>query len=81
MELESLYKLIENTCGVKIKSNDDKLVSDLGISSFQVMMLLCSIEEQLGTDIPQCQIDNSTSVGKLFSLIEKCGRNKNGFTT
>ena len=48
-----------------------KLVADLGLSSFQIMVLICEAEEHFRISLPLNRITNTSTVGELSQLIEE----------
>lgn len=50
-------------------NKDSSLILDLGLSSFEMCLLLCELEEEFHVNIDFDNIDNSVTIGKLYELL------------
>lgn len=70
--LEKIKKIIEDSTGLY---NLDLTVStslkeDLELDSFEIAQLVCSIEDELGVDIPDYELKRIDTLGDLVECIE-----------
>lgn len=68
MTTQDIILLIESEFGIKNTIPTAKLVGDIGLSSFQIMMLLCEMEEHFHIRIPINKINNTITVENLINL-------------
>ena len=63
--LKKVIEIISNYQGIEPKSinEDSKLISDIGLSSFDVVSLVCEFEQEFGISIPDRDI-------KKFKIIK-----------
>lgn len=70
MNCQSLCELISSVIStnqpIKI---DSRLASDLGLCSFDMMLLLFKIEEEAGITIDASRLKNDMTVGDLLEVI------------
>lgn len=74
--IKLLEKVIEIICdyqgidkaGVSENSN---LISDIGLSSFDVVSLACKFEEEFNIEIPDRKIRSLQTVGDIVKFIEE----------
>lgn len=52
-------------------SNNTILISDLGLSSFDLVQLASIVEDELDVEIPDRMIKNFKTVGDVISFLEK----------
>lgn len=69
---EKIKKIIEDSTGL---DNLDLTVStslkdDLELDSFEIAQLVCSIEDELGVDIPDYELKKIDTLGDLVECIE-----------
>lgn len=71
--LEKVIDIISEYQGIdKSKINEDSmLISDLGLSSFDVVSLSCKLEDEFDVEIPDRQIRTIQSVKDIVDFIEK----------
>lgn len=64
--------LYENTGITEIEITKDTLLkNDLGLSSFDLAQLACSVEDEFDIEIPDRAIRELKTVGDVISFIEK----------
>ena len=71
--LERLNKIIRNYTGdnnITITENT-VLISDLGLNSFDIINLVCEMEDEFNIAIPDRAIKELKTVGDVMAFIEK----------
>ena len=70
--LEKLTEILEEYLGEKVEiTPETELLSDLGMSSFDLIQLVCTIEEEFGIEILDRALKNIKTVGDVMSRIEE----------
>ncbi len=70
--LERLAKIIREYTG-DTEPNINRatvLISDLGLNSFELVNLVCSVEDEFDIEIPDRAIKNFKTVGDVIDFIE-----------
>ena len=70
--LEKIKKIIENSTGLDNLdlTESTSLKDDLELASFEIAQLICSIEDELGVDIPDYELREIDTLGDLVECIE-----------
>ncbi len=70
--LERLVKIIQEYTGeMGLTINKDTvLISDLGLNSFELINLVCKVEDEFDIEIPDRAIKNFKTVGDVIDFIE-----------
>ncbi len=70
--LERLAKIIREYTGETEPNinRDTVLISDLGLNSFELVNLVCSVEDEFDIEIPDRAIKNFKTVGDVIDFIE-----------
>lgn len=70
--LEKIKKIIENSTGLDnlYLTESTSLKDDLELDSFEIAQLICSIEDELGVDIPDNELREIDTLGDLVECIE-----------
>ena len=70
--LEKIKKIIENSTGLDNLdlTESTSLKDDLELDSFEIAQLVCSIEDELGIDIPDYELKEIDTLGDLVEYIE-----------
>ena len=69
--LEKLKKIIKEHTGSDIDITEDTvLLTDLGMSSFDLVQLVCAVEDEFDIEIPDREIKNFKTVGDVIGFIE-----------
>lgn len=70
--LEKIKKIIENSTGLDNLdlTESTSLKDDLELDSFEIAQLICSIEDELGVDIPDDELREIDTLGDLVECIE-----------
>ena len=70
--LEKIKKIIENSTGLDNLdlTESTSLKDDLELDSFEIAQLICSIEDELGVDIPDYELREIDTLGDLVECIE-----------
>ncbi|MGN1169890.1 MAG: acyl carrier protein [Acutalibacteraceae bacterium] len=70
--LEKIKKIIENSTGLDNLdlTESTSLKDDLELDSFEIAQLICSIEDELGVDIPDYELKRIDTLGDLVECIE-----------
>ena len=72
MDYQCLCEIINNIIPVsKTITPDSKLASDLGLCSFDMMLLLFNIEERAGVQINISNLKKNMTVKELLNVIEQ----------
>lgn len=53
-----------------VLTEDMLLLSDLGLNSFDLINLVCAVEDEFGIEIPDREIKKFKSVGDVIAYIE-----------
>ena len=70
--LEKLKEIIKEHTGSDIDITEDTvLLTDLGMSSFDLVQLVCAVEDEFDIEIPDKEIKNFKTVGDVIGFIEK----------
>ena len=70
--LEKLKEIIKEHTGSDIDITEDTvLLTDLGMSSFDLVQLVCAVEDEFDVEIPDKEIKNFKTVGDVIGFIEK----------
>ena len=70
--LEKLKEIIKEHTGSNIDITEDTvLLADLGMSSFDLVQLVCAVEDEFDVEIPDKEIKNFKTVGDVIGFIEK----------
>ena len=69
--LEKLQEMIRNATGdnTLIITEDTVLLSDTGLSSYDLVQLVCSVEDEFDIEIPDKQISKFKTVGDVINYI------------
>lgn len=71
MNYQSLCELIIDIISTpKTINHDSRLASDLGLCSFDMMLLLFKIEEAVGIQIDISKLKSDMTVGEILDIIE-----------
>ena len=69
--LEKLKEIIKEHTGSDIDITEDTvLLTDLGMSSFDLVQLVCAVEDEFDIEIPDREIKNFKTVGDVIGFIE-----------
>ena len=70
--LEKIKKIIEDCTELdNLELNGStSLKDDLELDSFEIAQLICSIEDELGVDIPDYELKEIDTIGDLVKCIE-----------
>lgn len=69
--LERLKEIIKKHTGKEYEINENTvLLEDIGLSSFDLVQLACSVEDEFDIEIPDKEIKNLKTVGDVISFIE-----------
>ena len=71
--LERLAKLVYNQTGddsIEI-TKESVLLADLGMNSFDLVNLVCEVEDEFGVEIPDRIIGTFKTVGDVIDFIEE----------
>lgn len=66
--IDIIKKTADINDDVKI-NKDSNLILDLGLSSFEMCLLICELEEEFHVNIGFDNIDDSVTIGKLYELL------------
>lgn len=71
--LEKLQEMIRTTTGDKELSitEDTVLLSDTGLSSYDLVQLICEVEDEFDVEIPDKQIPKLKTVGDVMNYISE----------
>ena len=69
MKLEQLCSIISSQINIEEKINSTDRLSDLGICSFDMMVILVQIERMYGLEVDTSQIQNDISVMDFCNVI------------
>ena len=70
--LEKLKEIIKEHTGSDIDITEDTvLLTDLGMSSFDLVQLVCAVEDEFDIEIPDKEIKNFKTVGDVIGFIER----------
>lgn len=71
--LEKLTSIIKEYTGNEnlVLTPDTVLITDLGMSSFDLVQLVCEMEETFDIEIPDRSIKSFKTVGDVMSFIDK----------
>lgn len=69
--LEKLQEMIRNATGdnTLVITEDTVLLSDTGLSSYDLVQLVCSVEDEFDIEIPDKQIPKFKTVGDVINYI------------
>ena len=69
---EKIKTIIENSTGLDNLdlTESTSLKDDLELDSFEIAQLVCSIEDELGIDIPDYELKEIDTLGDLVECIE-----------
>ena len=69
---EKLQEMIRNATGdnTLIITEDTVLLSDTGLSSYDLVQLVCSVEDEFDIEIPDKQISKFKTVGDVINYIK-----------
>ena len=70
---EKVKEIIAKYQGIEVEKigNSSRLIQDIGLSSFDVMGLVCSFEENFEIEIPDRDIAKVRTVQDIIDTIEK----------
>lgn len=70
--LEKLQEMIRNSTGdnTLIITENTVLLSDTGLSSYDLVQLVCSVEDEFDVEIPDKQISKFKTVGDVIRYID-----------
>lgn len=71
--LERLTAILEERMGetgISI-SRDTVLLADLGLNSFELIEMVCAVEEEFDIEIPDREIKSFKTVGDIMDFISK----------
>ena len=69
--LEKLSDILAEYLGEKVEITPETvLLSDLGISSFDLIQFICTLEEEFNVEISDRELRNFKTVGDVISFIE-----------
>ena len=69
--LEKLKEIIKEHTGSDIDITENTvLLTDLGMSSFDLVQLVCAVEDEFDIEIPDREIKNFKTVGDVIGFIE-----------
>lgn len=71
--LERLTAILEERMGetgISI-SRDTVLLADLGLNSFELIEMVCAVEEEFDIEIPDREIKSFKTVGNIMDFISK----------
>ena len=71
--LELIQKIVYEVTGRKNLTYDTDFVQDLGLSSFDIMNLVCAFEEEFDTEIPTRDVWQLHQVQDVITYMEKKG--------
>lgn len=71
--LERLNKIIRNYTGDNNRTVTENtvLISDLGLNSFDLISLVCEVEDEFNIEIPDRAIKELKTVGDVVKFIQK----------
>lgn len=70
--LEKLKEIIKEHTGSDIDITEDTvLLTDLGMSSFDLVQFVCAVEDEFDVEIPDKEIKNFKTVGDVIGFIER----------
>ena len=71
--LEKLQEMIRTTTGDKalIITENTVLLSDTGLSSYDLVQLICEVEDEFDVEIPDKQIPKLKTVGDVMNYISE----------
>ena len=68
---DRIKKLLADECGITQLSPDMNFKKDLGLNSFELMNLLCAVEDEFGIELEEEQYRKLSTVREMCELIEK----------
>ncbi len=70
--LEKLQEMIRNATGdnTLVITEDTVLLSDTGLNSYDLVQLVCSVEDEFDIEIPDKQISKFKTVGDVIEFID-----------
>ena len=71
--LELIQKIVYEVTGRKNLTYDTDFVQDLGLSSFDIMKIVCACEEEFDTEIPTRDVWQLHQVQDVITYMEKKG--------
>lgn len=70
--LERISSLLKKATGKDIAISEDTVLrSDLGMNSFELVQLVCKVEDEFGVSIPDKELREIETVSDLINCIEK----------
>lgn len=70
--LERISNLLKKATGKDIVISEDTVLrSDLGMNSFELVQLVCKVEDEFGVSIPDKELREIETVSDLINCIEK----------
>lgn len=71
---EEIIEVIKKIKGSNIEINIyDSLVEKIGLSSFEMILLICDLESNINRKISFSKITNSTTIQDLSQIIDESG--------
>lgn len=68
--IERLKEILKHQTGNDYDINENTvLVSDLGLNSFDLVQLVCNVEDDFDIEIPDKEIKNLKTVGDVIAFI------------
>ncbi|WP_297957843.1 acyl carrier protein [uncultured Ruminococcus sp.] len=66
---EIMKKVLEEEYGITDIAPDMNIRRDLGLSSFDLMNLICIVEERFGIELDEEQYRHLTTVGEMCDMV------------
>lgn len=75
--MEELKEIVSEYVGVDTKDIDENmsLAGELGLDSFELISLLCSIEDAFDVKIPEYELSSFQTFNDLYSYLASHGKN------
>lgn len=75
---ERIKKILEENFEITDLSPDADIKADLGLNSFDLMELICIVEDELGIEIEEEKYRGIGTVGEMCKYLEEEYENRNG---
>ena len=74
---QKIYSVIRSSTETECELCDDlNLITQMGLSSVEVMLMLSDLEDAFGIDLPVSEMRNVATVGQLCQMVQQTFQGK-----
>ena len=74
---QKIYSVIRSSTETECELRDDlNLITQMGLSSVEVMLMLSDLEDAFGIDLPVSEMRNVATVGQLCQMVQQTFQGK-----